>query len=167
MLVSQFSLVNKSQAAPSCAKDTGGGCDVSPARVDLSNMCVDAAVNTINWNFEEPTTTGSSGGTTCAYFDTDANDNINYSLCTRAEGGPSVRTLILYNLFQCNDSSSDNCIASAQVNGFATSCGIALSPDIFADCNASDGGNDARVSCNLSLADFGSAPKLINICSYT
>lgn len=50
---------------------------MSPARVDLSNMCVDTAVNSINWNFEEPTTTGNSGGTTCAYFDTDSDGNIN------------------------------------------------------------------------------------------
>jgi hypothetical protein len=119
------------------------------------------------WKWDDTSWSGGNTGDGCALFDTDADGNVNYSVCATITGDTPALTSVT--VYSCGDKKPDRCtnpvLLLTQTSNFDctitnNATGMFDSFDTQATCNISNLADDPNVPDNL---DNGT---LRNTCSY-
>lgn len=154
-------------AAANCVVDQQGAND-QPNQKDLTRFQLvsnTATTLTVSFNFDDLAAdfSGANTGDGCLLFDTDADGNANYSLCTTYAG--TLGTASVVTLYSCGDNKSDRCTQQfAVVSPSGSSCSVSeTATNPFTDPH----GQDTTVTCTVVLADLvGGTAVLIDACSF-
>jgi len=149
-------------AAPICTNDLQGA-DDEPGQKDLTLHCVDTAGSgpgtlTASYQYDDTGTNGSNTLNACLLFDNDNDGRANFAVCVTTGNDPAV--LQATRVLTCDDTSNDHCLGAVAVSNPGTTCTVGQGTNPF------NGDVDARVDCNVVLADFGGSATRYNTCSY-
>lgn len=146
------------------------GANDEPGQKDLTQLGIDYAGLPdsvfVQFNLDDTAWSGNNSGDGCTLFDTDADLNVNFSLCATVKGDPAE--IVSTTLYACTaDAKVDRCTGPALLTITGdTSCDAAiLATDPFPTGDFYP--NDAVITCTIDLSDVGaSTAELVNVCSY-
>ncbi len=146
------------------------GANDEPGQKDLTQLGIDYAGLPdsvfVQFNLDDTAWSGNNSGDGCTLFDTDADLNVNFSLCATVKGDPAE--IVSTTLYACTaDAKVDRCTGPALLTITGdTSCDAAiLAADPFPTGDFYP--NDAVITCTIDLSDVGaSTAELVNVCSY-